>query len=244
MPPVTPGDDLLDRYYSEHYASVVHSGAGGVVQRAFHQAVEHPWQARYRFENVLELGATAGEHLAFVRHRFSRYTMLDIRDSSEARAVAAAADRGEGAVEFILGDAQSLDGIDDGSVDRLISMCLLHHLEDPRGALRQWRRVVKPGGVISIFVPCDPGSLWRAGRSITTFRAARANGYSSLEIRYINACDHRNHVGSIAAMIEGTFAADEVHARRYPFNWLPSWNANLFMTFQINRGPTGEPARI
>ena len=240
MPPTTPGDELLDRYYAEHYASVVHSGAGGAVQRAFHVALERPWTARDRFENVLELGATAGEHLAFVRHQYSRYTMLDIRDSAEARAVAAQADRENGAVDFVLGDAQTLDGIDDRSVDRLVSMCLLHHLEDPRGALRQWRRVVKPGGVISVFVPCDPGVLWRAGRSVTTFRTARANGYSSLEIRYINACDHRNHVASIVAMIEGTFAEDDVRAHRYPFGWLHSWNANLFMTFQIIRGSTGE----
>jgi len=228
-------DDALDRYYAAHYATVVHEGIGGKVQDAFHAAVERPYTTTDHFPTVLELGATSAEHLSFVRHRFDRYVMLDIRDSAAARQVAEAhASSSRAEVEFVVGDAQRLDGIADESVDRLVSMCLLHHLDDPRGSLKQWRRVVKPGGVLSVFVPCDPGMLWRAGRALTTFRTARAQGYSPLELRYINACDHRNHVASLRWMIEGTFADDAVRVRRYPWR-VGSWNANLFFTFQIRR---------
>jgi phosphatidylethanolamine/phosphatidyl-N-methylethanolamine N-methyltransferase len=228
-------DDAVDRYYAEHYDAVVHSGAGGTVQRLFHVAVERPWTARDDFATVLELGATSGEHLEFVRHRYARYVMLDIRDSSEAREVAVQASRPGAQVEFVVGDAQDLEPIGDESVDRLVSMCLLHHLDDPRTSLRHWRRVVKPGGVLSIFLPCDPGVVWRAGRAATTFRKAKAQGISDLELRYVNACDHRNHVSSLRWMIEGCFVEDDVTIRRYPFNALDSWNANLFMTFQIRK---------
>lgn len=228
-------DDALDRYYAESYDDVVHSGAGGAVQRLFHLAVERPWSERHRFETVLELGATSGEHLDFVRHGFARYAMLDIRDSESARKVAERASTPAAAVEFVVGDAQDLAGFSDASVDRLVSMCLLHHLDDPRGSLRNWRRVVRPGGVLSIFLPCDPGLAWRTGRAATTFRAARADGMSELELRYVNACDHRNHVASLRWLVEGVFADDEIALRRYPFNALDSWNANLFMTFQIRR---------
>jgi phosphatidylethanolamine/phosphatidyl-N-methylethanolamine N-methyltransferase len=228
-------DGDLDRYYAEHYDDVVHSGAGGAVQRMFHKAVERPWGVDRQFATVLELGATSGEHLRFVRHRFSRYTMTDIRDSATAREVAARASRPGASVEFQLADAQSLDSLADGSTDRLVSMCLLHHLEDPRGSLRHWRRVVKPGGVLSIFLPCDPGALWRMGRAATTFRTARSKGYSARAIRYINACDHRNHVASLRWMIEGIFAEDELSIQRFPFGPWDVWNANLFWTFQIRK---------
>jgi phosphatidylethanolamine/phosphatidyl-N-methylethanolamine N-methyltransferase len=234
--PTSPLDHDLDRYYADHYDSVVHSGAGGAIQRAFHAAVERPWKEENDFATVLELGATSGEHLAFVRHGFSRYVMLDIRDSDEARRVAAASSQRDARIEFTVGDAQNLESISDGSIDRLISMCLLHHLDDPRGSLIHWRRVVKPGGVLSVFVPCDPGLLWRAGRAVTTFRAARSKGYSALDIRYINACDHRNHVASLRWMIEGIFSRDQLSVSRFPFGRLDSWNANLFWTFQITRG--------
>ncbi len=226
-------DDALDRYYDEHYDTVVHGGIGGRVQRMFHTAVERPWTSNHTFDSVLEVGATSGEHLPFVRHDFSRYTMLDIRESDRAREVATANSRSGRSVEFITGDAQDLASIPDGSVDRLVAMCLLHHLPDPRSALENWRRVIRPGGALSIFLPCDPGALWRAGRSLTTFRAAQARGYSGLEIRYINACDHRNHIGSLRWMVEATFADDELAIHRFPLAALDSWNANLFMTFQI-----------
>jgi phosphatidylethanolamine/phosphatidyl-N-methylethanolamine N-methyltransferase len=232
-PTVSTLDSDLDRYYAEHYDAVVHSGAAGAVQRRFHLAVERPWRAEHEFPTVLELGATGGEHLRFVRHRFARYTMLDIRDSRAAREVARRASAPTAAVDFQVGDAQDLAGIDDASVDRLISMCLLHHLDDPRGSLVQWRRVVRPGGVLSIFLPCDPGALWRAGRALTTFRGARASGYSALAVRYINACDHRNHFASLRWMIAATFADDDVSIRRFPFAPLDAWNANLYWTFQI-----------
>jgi SAM-dependent methyltransferase len=227
-------DDKLDRYYAEHYDSVVHGGVGGRVQSAFHAAVERPFASADRFENVLEVGATRGEHLEFVRHGFDRYVMLDIRDSVAGHEAAAHETRDDRTVEFVVGDAQDLASIADDSVDRLVSMCLLHHLDNPLGSLKHWRRVVRPGGALSIFLPCDPGALWRAGRALTTFRAAKAKGYSDLEIRYINACDHRNHVASLRWMIEGTFADDEVRVRSYPFG-TGSWNVNLFYTFQVRK---------
>jgi phosphatidylethanolamine/phosphatidyl-N-methylethanolamine N-methyltransferase len=235
MPVSSSLDQALDRYYAEHYDAVVHSGAGGAVQRTFHAAVERPWTVNHEFDTVLELGATSGEHLEFVQHRFSRYVMLDIRDSDQARRLAAEATRPHAAVEFMVGDAQDLASIQDGSIDRLVSMCLLHHLDDPRGSLGHWRRVVRRGGVLSVFLPCDPGLLWRAGRAMTTFRTARSKGYSALDTRYINACDHRNHVASLRWMIEGIFADDDIAMSRFPLGRVDSWNTNLFFTFQITR---------
>ena len=140
----------LSNYYSAHYDEVVYQGIGGAVQRHFHRALEHPYK-KEMFADVLELGATNAEHLEFVHHNFQRYTMLDINDSAAARESAAQAHQPDKIVQFQVGDAQNLVDVQDESIDRLISMCLLHHLPDPDGALRNWQRVVKPGGVLSIF---------------------------------------------------------------------------------------------
>ena len=225
----------LSSYYADHYDCVVYSGAGGAVQRQFHRALEHSWPTG-TFENVLELGATNAEHLNFVRHQFQRYTMLDINDSSSARDAARAASKPDRSVEFVVGDAQTLEAIPDSSVDRLISMCLLHHLPDPDAALARWKAVVKPGGVLSIFLPCDPGVTWRSGRLLTTFRAAKKLGMTDTQIRYLNARDHRNHFASLAAMIDGVFANDQVAVKRFPLSFLPSWNVNFYCIYHITRG--------
>lgn len=51
------------------------------------------------------------------------------------------------------GDAQDLSNIADESFDFLYSSHCLEHLRDPRIALRNWLRVVKPGGYLVIQVP-------------------------------------------------------------------------------------------
>jgi SAM-dependent methyltransferase len=51
------------------------------------------------------------------------------------------------------GDAQLLDRIADEAFDLVYSSHTLEHVEDASEALRNWYRVVKPGGHLIIFVP-------------------------------------------------------------------------------------------
>ena len=51
------------------------------------------------------------------------------------------------------GDAHYLAAVEDGAYDFLFASHILEHLEHPELALRNWVRVVKPGGVLLIAVP-------------------------------------------------------------------------------------------
>lgn len=51
------------------------------------------------------------------------------------------------------GDAQFLAGVADASLDFVHSSHCLEHLGDPREALQNWLRVVKPGGHVVVLVP-------------------------------------------------------------------------------------------
>lgn len=51
------------------------------------------------------------------------------------------------------GDAQHLKGVDDNAYDFLNSSHCLEHLHDPWEGLRNWLRVVKPGGFVVVTVP-------------------------------------------------------------------------------------------
>lgn len=53
------------------------------------------------------------------------------------------------------GDAQLLEGVGDGSYDLVASFHCLEHLRDPREAVINWWRVVKPGGVLAVVVPSE-----------------------------------------------------------------------------------------
>jgi SAM-dependent methyltransferase len=51
------------------------------------------------------------------------------------------------------GDAHDLKGVADETYDFAYSSHVLEHLEDPARALRNWWRVVKPGGNLILYVP-------------------------------------------------------------------------------------------
>jgi SAM-dependent methyltransferase len=53
----------------------------------------------------------------------------------------------------VLDDAQTLATIADESQDFVIVNHVLEHMENPLGALRNWLRVVKPGGVVFMTIP-------------------------------------------------------------------------------------------
>ena len=150
----------------------------------------------------------------------------DIRDYRPTKAF----DLGE---PFLRADAETLP-FTDNSVDRLISTCLLHHVTNPLKALRQWRTVVRPGGSITIFLSCDPGLLWRTGRRIGPRRKALKHG---VEYDFLMALSHRNHVGSLVAILDTVFRHDVIQRSGFPISFLGSWNLNLAFVYQITKHP-------
>ncbi len=65
------------------------------------------------------------------------------------------------------GDAQLLAGVADASVDFVHSSHCLEHLRDPAEGLRNWLRVVKPGGHVIVTVPDE--DLYEQGVFPSTF---------------------------------------------------------------------------
>jgi len=67
------------------------------------------------------------------------------------------------------GDAQLLQGVPDASLDFVHSSHCLEHLIDPADALRNWLRVLKPGGHLVMLVPDE--DLYEQGVFPSTFNA-------------------------------------------------------------------------
>ena len=53
----------------------------------------------------------------------------------------------------IVADADQLTMVEDNSEDFLIANHLMEHLPDPIGALKEWHRVLKPGGILFLALP-------------------------------------------------------------------------------------------
>ena len=206
-----------------NYNDYLYVGAQGFFMRQLHTRMEKPFDESDMFPLTVEVGAGEGQHFPYVRHRFERYVMTDKRASGATEQLPPGA-------EFMSADAQDLP-FESGTVDRLVSTCVLHHLPDPEAALQSWRRVVRGGGVLTILLATDPGFAHRLGRHLTTRRAATKLG---LDYDLEMAREHRNHAGALMVMIERMFAADQLRYVGLPFPWR-TWNFNYSQTYQIRK---------
>jgi ubiquinone/menaquinone biosynthesis C-methylase UbiE len=141
----------------------------------------HPFITRDRLREVLE--PTAGERILEVGPGTGYYalavaewigpdgglTVLDVQQEYLDHTMAAAAERGMD-IESVLADATSLP-LPDASFDAAYLVTVLGEVPDQDAALRELRRVLKPGGrVVFGETPLDPhivtlGSLRRRGQA-------------------------------------------------------------------------------
>jgi phosphatidylethanolamine/phosphatidyl-N-methylethanolamine N-methyltransferase len=174
------------------------------VNQFGHRWVESFFGPEQRFESVLEVGAGNGEHLRYVRHDFGRYVVTEL--SSERLDDARRRHGGDDRLVFQVEDATDLSFGDD-SFDRLISINNLEHLPSPHVALKQWRRVVRPGGTISLAIPTEGGIAWNLGRALTTRRYFKKLGF---DLDYLIAREHINACYRLVSFIDAYFPTKTV----------------------------------
>ena len=176
-------------FYRDHYESITFGkGLGPKAVRRTHKVMEKPFRNR-SFGLVLEIGGGVGEHLEFVLHEYEKYFLTDIKKPVLNSGLSANP-------KIICQEANAEElPFPSNFFDRVIATCLMHHVERPEKVYGEILRVLKPEGVATIFLTCDPEILVRTLRHFTTYRAANKSGFKGYKLMV--ARDHRNHVGSL-----------------------------------------------
>ena len=160
--------------------------------------------------SVLDLGCGPGTITADIGRRVAPGRVLGIDVSADVIDQARRDAGGGPNVEFSVGDLYALD-IDDDTFDVVHAHQVLQHLADPVGALREMKRVCKPGGLVAArdgdygafrWYPTSPRSTtgWpctATSRDATRASPTRADSSSRGRIpRASTTCYRARHCGA------------------------------------------------
>jgi phosphatidylethanolamine/phosphatidyl-N-methylethanolamine N-methyltransferase len=217
---ITQRENFSEVYDESNYSSPLQP----FVMRASHKLAEKAFDEHVHFDRVLEIGAGTGEHFPFVRHTFNEYTLTDLDPKilDVAKNKLGAIDRGVIKFEEQSGDSLSYS---DNTFYRIVAAHVLEHIYKPHIALKEWYRVLKNGGVITILIPTDPGLAWRLGRHLGPRKRAIAQG---IPYDYLMAREHVNSCNNLIAILRHYFS--EVKDVWWPFP-IASIDLNLFYVF-------------
>jgi ubiquinone/menaquinone biosynthesis C-methylase UbiE len=224
--------EKIQEKYQKYYKEIHYRGNTGKATNFYHRALEKDAKKRF-FSNVLEVGAGTGEHLEFVLHDFKNYFLTDLNLPNPSIKQEELISKLKNHNRNLYLEIQNVEKLtyEDSSFDRVISTCLLHHVQSPVKALQEMRRVTGNNGIISIYLPSDPGFLYRLTQFLVSTRSLKKY-FTLSEIKYLRANEHRNHVASISGLISGVFADDKIKINSFPkINF--GWNTRLFQTYTI-----------
>jgi ubiquinone/menaquinone biosynthesis C-methylase UbiE len=108
-------------------------------------------------DHVLDVGCGVGRLTRVLARDAAHVTALDV--SPEMLAKAQELNPQLGNVEWVLGDGETLTGIEDASVDAVVSHVVLQHIPSAKiqlGYITEFGRVLKPGGWAAFGLSTDP----------------------------------------------------------------------------------------
>lgn len=183
--------------------------------------------------SVLDVGCGPGTITWDLAARVAPGDVVGIDVSEEVLATARSngAERPELVARFQVGDVHALD-LEDDSIDVVHAHQVLQHLADPVAALREMRRVCRPGGVVAVR-DADYAAMtwWPASegleRWLSTYRQVhRANGGEPDAGRHLLGWAHEAGFGDVTASASAwCFATPEDRAW-----WSSTWAERITTT--------------
>ena len=222
--------DPVEEFYLKYYTKTFNSK--GIAKWSYeltHKKVESQYD-RYSFnlENprILEVGAGKAEHFSFVKPTFAEYVNLDLYPEPNDYP-----GKSDARVKWIQGNILNISGLD-SFYDRIIVMCVLHHVDNPDLAIKNILSLLAPGGTLSVFLPSDPGFLNRLNRRLFINPRVKKLGFFDYEI--VNAREHHNHYWSLNAELKYQTLNYKRKVTYYPFR-IPLASLSLFSVWTITK---------
>ena len=240
----SPSDRIEEhlKFYEDNYSEIFYGGPNGIGSRLYQRCIRNSLPETITGV-ALELGSRDFELSRFVSSRLAEAGMIlgiDLRmPSPDARKWIA---RDATTIEAVVGNVESIP-LADSTVDLIFHGCLLHHLDHPAKAISEVRRVLKIGGTVVYYLPCQPGLLLRIWQRVFSMRSirrtARIQGFCECDPYLLDAVLHKGHYLALKRLIRALHLHDEIAVRAYPVPMF-SWNLKLFEIISVRKLSHGE----
>ena len=169
---------------------------------------------------TLEIGAGTGTHVQF--EPVGEYVALEV--SSQLAAQIPQRDR----LSVVVADCEKRLPWSDNSFDRVLAIHVLEHLYNLPAALEEIARVLKPGGILCVVIPCEGGRLYSLGRRFTTKRMFEKRYKTPYE--WMIRQDHCNTAREVLAELDRHF---RVRTRMFFPLRVPAVDLNLVIGLEL-----------
>lgn len=206
---------------SDFYSETQRSGIGGVVTDQGYQILRG---ISLEGKVVVEIGPGSLPHRKLWRGTPSLYVSVDLRDEFHDVALAQAQCPSRRVNTDFFNPKLDLP---DESADVIISFYSLEHLHQLDASIDEYRRILRPSGMLVGSVPNEGGLFWGIGRFLLT-RPVMLRKYG-VNYDKIIAWEHPNYVDVIRESLNESFR--EVAWENFPFSVFPNPNFNLISSF-------------
>jgi SAM-dependent methyltransferase len=208
-------------FYLEFYNNTQKNGFGKIVNDAGYEILR---QVDLTDKHVLEVGPGSLPHRRFWSGKPASYSIVDIKQEFVDQSVQVLRRECIATSSFVA-PADELP-MDDESIDIVISFYSLEHMHPLKNYLEEFRRVLRPGGLLVGAVPCEGGLAWGGGRFITSRQYIKKN--SSINPDKIICWEHPNFAEQILQSLTCHFKL--VRIQFWPLR-LPLIDLNLICNF-------------
>ena len=219
--------DHLDRVYKERYQK---KGVTKYLFDAGHEVLEKNIK-KGSYYHILEVGPGFAPHTPFILHKYQKITYVEPNSKcNELLNGTTPLKNDEQPIEIEIRNSAFPDSLlSSNTYDRVIACHTIEHIPQPSLVIRDMYRVLKPGGVLSITLPCDPGIIWRCAKTMGPGHQFRKLG---INYDYFSYKEHVNSIFSLQTFIKHLFKDHKMSVVWWPSR-LPFADLNLFYICNI-----------
>lgn len=222
VPLLSPAQQIISNDFIRYWHDILPHAYTNIEYFNHTYVLKHlPCQKYFK---TLEIGAGTGTHIAMENLGRQEYHALELREN-----MAEAIIKKYCTVKVHIGDCQVMPFYESNSFDRVIAIHVLEHLPNLPNCIKEVWQILKPGGIFSIVIPCDPGLAYSLARKVSAERIFKRR-YKQSYKWFIE----REHLNSPAEILHLLGCFKEIDRVYWPLR-VPIINLNLCIGITLKK---------